>query len=99
MSLRALRSELIALLRARNREDLVQGALEDVVYTDDGSTLYIHILPKATWPRRRPGQAYVLAFADHPQVRSLSQHRALLEDAWFLLHDEIAGIVRWFDGP
>jgi hypothetical protein len=98
ISRRRIDAELRSLLRARGRDDLAGDALDRVSYTDDGTTLYIHVLPKPSWPYRRPGQAYVLAFADKDQLRTLAQHRELLRDAWLLLHDEIDDLIRWFDG-
>ena len=98
VSLRRLRGELIALLRGRGRDDLALEALGEVTYTDDGSTLYVHILPNPAWPHRRAGQAYALAYADYAQVATLEQHREFLREAWLLLHDEIDDIIRWFDG-
>jgi hypothetical protein len=98
ISLRRLRGELAALLRAHGRADLVERALGDVAYTDDGATLYVHILARPSWPHRNPGQAYALAYADYDQVANLAQHREFLREAWLLLHDEIADIIRWFDG-
>jgi len=86
------------MLAARGRHDLGRDALDRVVFTDDGSTLYVHVLPKPSWPLRRPGQAYVLAYADKTELRSLADYRALLREAWLLLHDEIEDIIRWFEG-
>lgn len=86
------------MLRERNRADLVEQALGDVAYTDDGSTLYVHILPNPAWPHRNAGQAYALAYADYALVATLAQHREFLREAWLLLHDEIDDIIRWFDG-
>lgn len=97
-SVRGIERELRSLLRQRGRGDLVTKAVDRVAYTDDGATLYIHVYPKLSWSHRRPGQAYVLAFADKAGLRDLAQHRALLREAWLMLHDEIDDLVRWFDG-
>jgi hypothetical protein len=86
------------MLSSRGREDLARDALDGVRDTDDGTTLYVHIYPKSSWPRRRPGQAYVLAFADKDYLRTLSRYRDLLHEARLLLQDDIDDIVRWFDG-
>jgi hypothetical protein len=98
VSLAGLRRELIKLMLAQGRPDLARDALNRVVFTDDGATVYAHVLPKASWPRRRPGQAYVLAYADKSQLCALADFRALLTEAWLLLHDEAAEICRWLDG-
>jgi hypothetical protein len=98
MSLRRIQRELVGLLHERGRDDLARDALDRVAYTDDGSTVYVHVFAKPSWPRRRPGQAYPLAFADHDQLGSLTRHRELLRDAHLLLGDEIGDIVNWFDG-
>jgi hypothetical protein len=58
----------------------------------------VHVLAKASWPHRRPGQAYPLAFADKSTLCTLRDYRVLLWEAWQLLHDEIDGICHWFDG-
>jgi hypothetical protein len=98
VSLHGVESELRSLLRERGRSDLERDALDHIAYTDDGATLYVHVLPKASWSHRKPGQAYVLAFADKDRLRTLARHRDLLHEAWLLLHDEIDDLVRWFDG-
>jgi len=98
MSLAGLRRALVSLLAGRDRRDLAREALDRVAFTDDGSTLYVHVLAKASWPRRHPGQAYVLAYADKTELRSLADYRALLREAWLLLYDEIDDIIRWFQG-
>lgn len=90
--------ETNALLRARGRDDLARDALDGVRYTDDGSTIYVHVFAKPSWPKRRPGQAYVLAFADHADLRSLAGFRELLHEAWLQLHDEIGDLTWWLEG-
>lgn len=98
ISLRRLRQDLESLLRSRGREDLARDALDGIRYTDDGTTLYVHIFPNPMWPHRRLGQAYVLAFVDHGERMTLMEHRDLLREAWLLLQDEIDDIIKWFDG-
>ncbi len=97
-SLRSVEQALRSLLRARSRTDIDREALERVAFTDDGSTLYVHIFAKPAWPHRRPGQAYVLSFAEKRDLRRLSDARALLREAWLQLQDEIEDVIRWFDG-
>jgi hypothetical protein len=98
VSLSAIRRELVALLAGRGRVDLGDAALDRVAFTDDGSTIYVHVLPKPSWPHRRAGQAYVLAYAEKRDLCTLADWRALLGEAWLLLHDEADDLVRWFDG-
>jgi hypothetical protein len=98
LSLRRLTSELRLLLQEYGRSDLAAGALDRVGFTDDGTTLYVHILPKADWQPLSSGKAYVLAFADRADLSSLSEIRALLNDARLLQRDDIGDIIRWFDG-
>jgi hypothetical protein len=97
-SLHGLTRMLAEALRTRGRRDLAEQALSRVAYTDDGSTIYVHIFARPEWPRLRPGQAYVLAFADKRDLQCLRQYRDLLRDAWLQLEDEIEDIIRWLDG-
>lgn len=98
VSLRSLTARARTLLRERGRDDLADRAFDAVHYTDDGTTLYVHIFARPSWPQRRPGQAYALAFADHTQLSTLADHRELLREAGLLLEDEIADIEGWFEG-
>ena len=98
MSLHRIEADLRSLLSEHGREDLIRDAAGRVAYTDDGTTLYVHILPEATWDRLRPGQAYVLAFANKSDLPKLSDHRQLLREARLLLYDDIDDIIRWLDG-
>jgi hypothetical protein len=88
---------LRALLSARSRSDLATTAVGRVAFTDDGSTLYVHLLPRPEWIGERSGQAFVLAAADKDELPRLSGMRALVHEAELLLHDEIDHIVRWLD--
>jgi hypothetical protein len=85
-------------LAGRGRDDLNRNAVDGVVYTDDGTTLYVHILPKPAWIHLRPGRAYVLAFADKKDLATLAAHRELLKEAGLLLHDDIDDVIHWLDG-
>jgi hypothetical protein len=98
VSLHRIEARLRTLLRDRGRSDLERLALDRVGFTDDGTSLYVHVLAKASWPHRRPGQAYVLAFAEKVNLTRLSDMRALLHDAGLQLEDEVEDIIRWFDG-
>jgi hypothetical protein len=91
---RNLRQRLVTA----GRSDLAEQAVDRVAITDDGTTVYVHILMRADWPHWVSGDAYPLAFADHPDVRTLAQWRAFLREAALLLDDDFARIVRWLDG-
>jgi len=97
-SLHAIAEALRALLRAHGRGDLAADAVGRVAFTDDGTTVYVHIFARDDWPLRRPGQAYVLAFAEKRELQHLSQFRDLLREAWLRLQDDIDLVIRWFDG-
>ena len=67
-------------------------------FTDDGGTIYVHVMARANWPAVRPGDALVLANADYPDLQTLVQWRDFLEDARLYLHDELGRVVRWLEG-
>jgi hypothetical protein len=98
LSLRRLTHELRELLAESGRSDLSKSALDRVGFTDDGTTLYVHILPKAGWKRLGTGRAYVLAFAGKDDLASLAEMRLLLREASMRQYDDIDAIIRWFDG-
>jgi hypothetical protein len=98
LSLRRITEDLRSLLVERRRADLSEEALDRVGFTDDGTTIYVHVLPKTSWKRLSPGRAYVLAFADKVDLTTLADVRAMLCDARLLAHDDIDDIIRWFDG-
>lgn len=98
MSLRRIERELRQALREAGRADLERQSLEGVRFTDDGSTIYVHVLARPDWPAVRTGGALVLANADYPDLQSLAQWRDFLEEARLYLHDELGRVVRWLDG-
>ncbi len=98
MSLRRIERELRKALRQAGRHDLAEQALAGVRFTDDGSTIYIHVFAKPAWSRVRPGDALVLAHADHDELRTCAQWRAFLEEARLYLHDELPRVIRWLEG-
>lgn len=98
ISRRGLERELRARLRAAGRADLAERALDRVALTDDGSTVYVHIFARPDWPQLRAGDAYPLAFADHPDLRELVGWRAFLDEARLLLADDFPRIVQWLEG-
>jgi hypothetical protein len=98
MSLRRIERELRAELIRVGRSDLVERALDGVRFTDDGSTIYVHVLCRPDWAAVPEGDALVLASADYPDLRTCAQWRAFLEEARLYLHDELNRVVRWFEG-
>lgn len=91
---RVLRDRLCAL----GRGDLAERALDGVRLTDDGSTVYVHIFMRPDWPHFREGDAYPLAFADHPDLQTLAQWREFFQEAKLLLNDDFRRIVGWLEG-
>lgn len=98
VSVQAIERDLVARLRLAGRGDIADRAVDGVRLTDDGGTIYVHIFARSEWLHYRAGDAYPLAFADHPQLCSLAQWREFLAEAKLLLADDFPRIVRWFDG-
>jgi hypothetical protein len=98
ISPRGLERELRRRLDAAGRADLDRHALDGVRLTDDGGTVYVHLFMQPAWRHFREGDAYPLAFADHPDLRTLEQWRAFLQEARLLLEDDFTRIVGWLDG-
>ena len=98
MSLRRVERELRAALAGAGRGELAERALERVRFTDDGSTIYVHLYARPDWPAVRPGDVFVLAHADYPDLRTLADWRALLEEARLSAQDHLGTIVRWLTG-
>jgi len=98
MSLRRITRELREELYRLGRADLAEQALDRVRFTDDGSTIYVHVMARPEWPRVRRGDALVLAHADYPDLRTCAQWREFLEEARWYLHDELGRVVRWLEG-
>ncbi len=98
MSLRRIERELRGELLRLGRKDLLAGALARVGFTDDGGTVYIHVFARADWPKVSPGDALVLAHADHPELQTCADWRGFYEDARLYLHDELGRVVRWLEG-
>jgi hypothetical protein len=97
-SLHSIARDLRRRLVAAGRDDLALRALDGVRFTDDGSTVYVHIFKQPSWHSYRPGDAYPLAFVDHPDLRRLSDWRAFLHEARLLLNDDFGRILAWLDG-
>lgn len=85
-------------LRAVGRPELAEEAVGWIGLTDDGSTLYVHLRPRQGWRGRLPGEAYVLAHADYPEVRGLAGVRVLLREARAQLLEDLPRIARWLQG-
>ena len=98
MSLRRIERELRRELARAGRPDLADAALDGVRFTDDGGTIYVHLMARSDWPAVRPGDALVLANADHPDLQTCAQWREFLEEARLYLHDELGRVVRWLEG-
>jgi hypothetical protein len=97
MSLRRIEGELRQAIRRSGRPQLEVG-LDRVGFTDDGGTIYVHVFAREEWPHVRPGDAFVLAHADYPELRTCAGMRGLLEDARLYLHDETEKVLRWLEG-
>lgn len=98
MSLRRIERELREDLHQIGRPDLAEQALAGVRFTDDGTTIYVHVFARPDWPAVRAGDALVLANADYPELRTCAEWRQFLEEARLYLHDEFARVVRWLEG-
>jgi hypothetical protein len=100
MALRFLERELRQLLGEQGRPDLAEDALGEVTFTDDGGTIYVHILPKEGWPHRARGRAFVLAWEEYAPTGSSRLHcyRWLVSEARTSLGENADQIARWLEG-
>ncbi len=100
MALRFLEGELRRALAARGREDLMERAVGSICLTDDGGTIYVHLLPRRGWPHRAEGRAFVLAWEDYapPGSGRLSCYRWLIGEARRSMRENADKIVRWLEG-
>ncbi len=98
MALRFLERELRSLLTQRGRDDLLEAG--DITLTDDGETVYVHLLPRPGWPLRAQGRAYVLSYEDYAPQGSDTMYcyRWLVKEARQSLRDNIDGVIRWLEG-
>src|SRR4030042_855991 len=71
---RQLRDELERL----GRRDLAEAAAGRITFPDDGATVYLHPFPREGWPRKHPGQAFVLDWADDEEICGLAGFRELV---------------------
>jgi hypothetical protein len=100
MALRFLERELRGLLAERGHADLAANAVGGVTFTDDGGTIYVHLLPREGWPYRAQGRAFVLAWEDYAPEGSGRMHcyRWLVREARTSLHENADTIIRWLAG-
>jgi hypothetical protein len=98
MALRFLENELRKLLAQRERNDLLEAGT--IALTDDGGTIYVHLLPRPEWPHRAQGRAYVLAWEDYAPEGSDAMYcyRWLMGEARRSLRENIEGVIRWLEG-
>jgi len=100
MALRFLERELHGLLAERGHDDLATEAVGPVAFTDDGGTIYVHLLPKEGWPNRAQGRAFVLAWEGYAPGGSgrMYCYRWLVREARMSLRENVDMIIRWLEG-
>lgn len=100
MAMRFLERELQMALAAFGRADLIERAVGSIELTDDGETVYVHLLPKQGWPGRAQGRAYVLAWEDYAPEGSerMYCYRWLVGEAKRSIGENGEKIVRWLEG-
>lgn len=98
MALRFLERELRRLLAGCGRDDLLDAA--GIGLTDDGGTIYVHLLPRPGWPHKAQGRAYVLAWEDYAPAGSGAMYcyRWLIGEARRSLRENISDVALWLDG-
>jgi len=98
MALRFLERELLRLLTESNRPDLLEAGR--IALTDDGGTIYVHLLPQPGWPHKAQGLAYVLAWEDYAPPGSDVQYcyRWLIGEARTSLRENVGDVIRWLEG-
>lgn len=99
MTLRFLERELRRELAALGREKLMEAAVDGIGFTDDGSTIYVHLFPKEGSAKAQ-GRAFVLAWQDYAPdpAQRLDCYRWLIGEARLSLRDSAAEIARWLEG-
>lgn len=100
MAMRFLERELRAALALAGRADLMDRAVGSIELTDDGETVYVHLLPRQDWPGRAQGRAYVLAWEDYAPAGSdrMYCYRWLVGEAKRSIGENGEKIVRWLEG-
>lgn len=99
MSLRFLERQLRRQLAAAGREELMDTAVAGIGLTDDGGTIYVHLLP-SPGAAKAPGRAFVLAWHDYAPdpSRRLDCYRWLMGEAKLNIGDNVSEIIRWLEG-
>ena len=85
MALAFLERQLRGELSRLGGGDLAEAAVGRITFTDDGSTVYLHLFPRAGWPHKHPGQAFVLAWVQAMTGRfgmGRSNHARSLQRLW-----------------
>ena len=100
MAMRFLERELRAVLESIGRADLMEKAVGSIELTDDGETVYVHLLPRQGWPGRAQGRAYVLAWEDYAPEGSdrMYCYRWLVGEAKRSIGENGEKIARWLEG-
>jgi hypothetical protein len=100
VALRFLERDLRALLEERGRIDLMHAAVGSIGLTDDGGTIYVHLHPRAGWPGRAQGRAFVLAWEDYVPAGGdrMYCYRWLVSEARRSMSENLDKIVRWLEG-
>ena len=98
MTLAFLERQLRDGLARLGRGDLAEAAAGRVTFTDDGSTIYLHLFPREGWPHKHPGQAFVLAWADYEDICGLAGFRELVRLGRLAIRDNGEQIARWLEG-
>ena len=98
MALRFLERELRRLLTDAGRTDLLEAGTIEL--TDDGGTIYVHLLPRPDWPNRAQGRAWVLAWEDYAPKKSdkMYCYRWLIREARTSLRENVGEVIRWLEG-
>ena len=98
MALTFLERQLRDELERLGRRDLAEAAAGRITFTDDGATVYLHLFPREGWPHKHPGQAFVLAWADHEDIEGLAGFRELVRLGGLAIRDNGEQIARWLEG-
>jgi hypothetical protein len=98
MALRFLERELRRLLSEEGREDLLEAG--KIELTDDGGTIYVHLMPRPGWPLKAQGRAYVLAYEDYapPGSDIMYCYRWLMGEARRSMRENRGDMIRWLEG-
>lgn len=98
MALRFLERELRRLLTDAGRDDLLEAG--NIGLTDDGGTIYVHLLPRPGWPHKAQGRAYVLAWEDYAPAGSDAMYcyRWLIGEARRSLRENVSDVILWLEG-